>query len=171
MNVSTLWALRHLRSGNLAEVLLKIRDECGDVVVAPRIALVSDPAVIEHVLLGNWRNYRKSNALRRASRVLGNGLLTAEGGSWQRQRRMLAPYFHHAVIDQLSRSFAAVIDEMLSDWETAADRQQLVDASATFDRLALSNVVKTLFSADISVAEQDTVRNSLAGLLTFFGAK
>ncbi|MFM7205631.1 MAG: cytochrome P450 [Planctomycetaceae bacterium] len=57
--------------------------------------LVSDPAVIRHVLLDNIGNYDKHTPAFDAVRVvLGNGLLTSGGAFWKRQRRIAQPAFH-----------------------------------------------------------------------------
>src|SRR3954469_666875 len=73
--------------------------EYGDVVrfrFGPMIAhLVSAPAGVNHILVENHRNYGKqTRGYRNLRYVLGNGLLTSEGESWKRQRRIAQPAFH-----------------------------------------------------------------------------
>jgi len=49
--------------------------------------LINKPEYIEHVLLTNQRNYRKSDFLRRIlGPLLGEGLLISEGELWRSQR-------------------------------------------------------------------------------------
>src|SRR5262252_5433455 len=53
--------------------------------------LVNKPEYIEHVLLTNQANYRKSVFLRHMlGPVLGDGLLISEGEFWRRRRRIAA---------------------------------------------------------------------------------
>src|ERR1700688_689457 len=67
-----------------------------------RVVLVNDPEEIEHVLVGNAGNYRKSTQQQRRLRpALGDGLLTAEGAAWQGARRIAAPLFNPVAVAQL----------------------------------------------------------------------
>jgi cytochrome P450 len=63
----------------------------------------------------NARNYRKSPLYNKLRTVLGNGLLTSEGGFWLRQRRIVQPAFHRQRIAAL----AGVMTEAARD--TAAE--------------------------------------------------
>src|SRR5258708_39760801 len=68
-----------------------------------KLVLVNDPDEIEHVLVGNAANYRKSvQQQRRLRPALGDGLLTAEGAAWQGARRVAAPLFSPAAVPLLS---------------------------------------------------------------------
>src|SRR3982074_1667076 len=59
------------------------------------VVLVNDPDEIEHVLVGNAGNYRKSvQQQRRLQPALGDGLLTAEGAAWQGGGRGAGPPAH-----------------------------------------------------------------------------
>src|ERR1035437_2021945 len=59
-----------------------------------RIYLFNHPDLIRDVLVTNQKNFTKSRALVRATRVLGDGLLTSEGEFHLRQRRLAQPAFH-----------------------------------------------------------------------------
>jgi cytochrome P450 len=57
-------------------------------------AVVSDPAAIRHILIDNAASYRKDPMqLRVLKPIFGEGVLTADGADWRRQRRTLAPLF------------------------------------------------------------------------------
>jgi cytochrome P450 len=54
--------------------------------------IINEPSAIRHVLLDNAKNYRKSELTRRLLEPgLGRGLLTSEGETWRRHRRIMAP--------------------------------------------------------------------------------
>ncbi|RLS78773.1 MAG: cytochrome P450, partial [Planctomycetota bacterium] len=58
-----------------------------------RIFLISDPKLIEQVLVTDARHYIKHFGARAYKPILGNGLVTSEGETWLRQRRLSQPAF------------------------------------------------------------------------------
>ena len=58
------------------------------------VHIVSEPDAVERILLGNKGNYERPGIARRIlSPLVGNGLLSAEGEDWRKQRRIVAPTF------------------------------------------------------------------------------
>src|SRR5215208_2550666 len=57
--------------------------------------LLTDASDVEHVLVGNFRNYSKTPRLtgRRGRNLLGRGVLTSTGAEHLQRRRMLQPLF------------------------------------------------------------------------------
>src|SRR5215471_18407196 len=56
--------------------------------------IINESSAIRHVLLDNAANYTKSELTRRILEPgLGRGLLTSEGDTWRRHRRIMAPAF------------------------------------------------------------------------------
>ncbi|MGB6309660.1 MAG: cytochrome P450, partial [Steroidobacteraceae bacterium] len=53
------------------------------------VYVVSTPQYAEHVLLKNWHNYTKGQAIKRIALLLGKGLMVSEGDFWIKQRRMI----------------------------------------------------------------------------------
>ena len=59
-----------------------------------RMFVINEPEAIRHVVLDNATNYTKSEVGRRLLEPgLGRGLLTSEGETWRRHRRIMAPAF------------------------------------------------------------------------------
>src|SRR5579871_1557325 len=57
-----------------------------------RQIILNRPAAIQHILVDNWANYRRTAAGIRILRpLLGGGLLLSTGDDWRQQRRTLAP--------------------------------------------------------------------------------
>ena len=60
--------------------------------------LIVEPRYIRHVLQENQRNYVKGVSYESLRILLGDGLLTAEGDLWRRQRRLIQPAFHRQTL-------------------------------------------------------------------------
>ncbi len=110
--------------------------------------LVNKPDYIEHVLLTNQANYRKSDFLRRMlGPLLGEGLLISEGEVWRRQRRIAAPAFHARRIAGFVAAMASCTEAMLARWQTMP---QPFDVAPEMMALTLDVISRTMFSTDVS---------------------
>src|SRR4029078_3464542 len=67
--------------------------------------LLNNPRYIRDVLVTHQQSFHKGRALERARRMLGDGLLTSEGATHLRHRRLLQPAFHREAI----ASYASVM--------------------------------------------------------------
>lgn len=124
---------------------------------------VSDPELIRDVLVVNAHKFKKGRALQRARNLLGNGLLTNEGESHLRQRRMIQPAFHRARIAEYSRSMVEFAGKMSNTWRDGDVR----DIDREMMHLTLQIVAKTLFSAVVD-DEADKIGKSMSDLVALF---
>jgi cytochrome P450 len=53
--------------------------------------LVTDPALVEQVLVDQHRSFTKTAAVRPLGPVVGRGILRSDGELWRRQRRLVQP--------------------------------------------------------------------------------
>ena len=141
-----------------------VQDACGEFVrrsrqggVVPlqiglkRGHLVSDPALVRHVLLDNIDNYDKHTPAFDAVRVvLGNGMLTSGGDFWKRQRRIAQPAFHGESVRHFAPIISRLASETADEWERAAAAGTTVDAGTDMMRVTLRVVAETLFGDDIA---------------------
>ena len=129
--------------------------EHGDVVhvrvVNHHAYILSHPRDIETVLVSKSSNFIKSVFLRESKALFGDGLLTSEGGLWQKQRRALQPAFHHDHVLSYTRTMLESTARMLARWQDGEER----DVHQDMTRLTMEIVAKVLFGEEItSDAEQ-----------------
>lgn len=109
--------------------------------------LLTHPDAVEHVLHKNHRNYRKPNIFYNSVGLLvGDGLFTNEGESWQQQRKLVSPAFQPAHLARLCPAILASADAFIA--ETPVD--QPIDLAGAMMKLGLRLSSTTLFSSDIS---------------------
>jgi cytochrome P450 len=159
--------LGHL--GHLARDPLGFFTQCyreyGDV-VALRLGtwpmlLISDPELIEYVLVKDHRNFVKNRFFwRQVTAVFGNGLLTSEGDFWHRQRRLAAPAFTGQRLARYGEVMVRQTQRMLAGWEIGQER----DLHADMMELTLRIAAETLFGSEVEadIDEIDHAVNALA---------
>jgi cytochrome P450 len=111
-----------------------------------RAFLLNDPSLIEQVMVTRRLDFIKSRPLRAQRRVFGNGLLTNEGDSWRRQRRLAQPAFHRDRIalygDVIVQQTSALVDSM-----HAGDTEEI---HSRFKALTVAIVSTALFGAEVA---------------------
>ena len=139
--------------------------------------IINEPSGIRHVLLDNAANYKKSELTRRLLEPgLGRGLLTSEGETWRRHRRIMAPAFDRRSIESYAPIITAVAGELLNRWD-AVPEQSEVDVGAAMMQTTLHIISRAMFSANsdeiVDIVEQGVgryqtaVRPNLLDLLGF----
>jgi cytochrome P450 len=137
--------------------------------------IINEPNAIRYILLDNAANYTKSELTRRLLEPgLGRGLLTSEGETWRRHRRIMAPAFDPRSMSVYAPIITDVTAELLSRWNALPESSEL-DVSAAMMHTTLHVISRTMFSADsdkiVDIVErsveqyQKNVRPSLFDLL------
>ena len=111
-----------------------------------RAFLVSDPAMIEEVLVGRRLDFIKAGAIRRQQRLFGKGLLINEGESWANQRRLAQPAFHPRNLGAYTPVIASHTARMLDRW-SGVDR---LDVHEEAKALLMTIVAESLFGPDVA---------------------
>jgi cytochrome P450 len=130
-----------------------------------QIFLVSHPEWIEDVLVTSAKKFHKGVALQRAKRLLGEGLLTAEGQAHLRQRRTIQPLFHR---QQVQRFADAMVKHALR-WRETVTNGATLHVTDQMGALTLAIVGETLFSSNVQ-SDTDEVRAALSDAVQSFGA-
>ncbi len=125
--------------------------------------LVNDPLVIERVLVTEQPKFVKPPALQRATRLLGQGLLTAPEPLHQGRRSLVQPGFHRQRLNGYESIMIARAASLRDTWQSGGH----VDISVEMSDLALSIVGETLFTADLT-AHAATLRDIVARAIDVF---
>ena len=108
------------------------------------VLLLNRPDLIEDVLITQSKNFIKHFGLRLYKPLLGEGLVTAEGDRWRRQRKLSAPAFQGARIASYSEAMISLTQRMLDTWQGQAIR----DIHADMAKLTMEIACTTLFGAE-----------------------
>jgi cytochrome P450 len=129
--------------------------------IGPRSAffLLSRPEHAEHVLAAAQDNYVKAVTYRPLRALLGEGLLTSEGDSWRRHRRLVQPMFARRDVTAFGPAIREATRQLLDRWDKLPDGSS-VDVAASMSGLALAVVGRALFGADLG-GETDTVGRAM----------
>src|SRR5260370_26496848 len=113
-----------------------------------RTFFVNEPNAIKHILLDNAANYAKTEITRRLLEPgLGRGLLTSEGDTWRRHRRIMAPSFDHRSIVAYAPLMTEIAEDLAAQWDTLPAGGE-VDVAAASVHAALNIISRTMFSSD-----------------------
>lgn len=142
-------------------LLLGAATRYGDVVrlrwLVWTLYLVSSADGVQRVLQEHHQGYNKEvldyQLLRR---FLGRGLLTNEGDSWLRQRRLIQPAFHRQRLAAFGELMASATTDLLARWD-ALDPAAPLDVAHEMMRLTQRIVGLALFSIDLSAETTDRI--------------
>ena len=127
--------------------------------------IMSRPAGIQHILVDNPANYRRTAAGIRILRpLLGKGLLLSQGEDWRQQRRTLAPAFAPRTIPILARHVASAAGAAAAHLKTAGAAP--VDLLVAMQFLALEIAGASMFSL-----EMERYGVELRGLIKGYAAR
>src|SRR5215813_6693808 len=108
------------------------------------VYFLNHPDLIESVLVRNYQNFLKDHVVRKSRWFFGEGLLTNEGESWLRQRRLAQPPFHRERIAGYTKIMTGYAEEMLAAWRDGEVR----DVHQEMMQLTLKIVVRALFNVE-----------------------
>ena len=154
----SLWSLRRGQSDPLG--FLTALAERGDFVpfslAGRRSILLNRPDYVEDVLVTHASTFPKGSANQRAKRLLGNGLLTAEGSLHAERRRLIQPAFARQRFDSYGATMVAHARQLRDGWQDG----EAIDLSATMSRLTFGIIGETVVGANVDALYED-VRQAL----------
>jgi cytochrome P450 len=110
------------------------------------VVLLNDPADIREVLIDKAASFGKDRTQKRMKILLGEGLITSDGETHKRARRIAAPAFHRQRIQRYGEQIVALSGALSTQWEAGT----VVDVSGAMMRLALQITARTLFDTEVT---------------------
>lgn len=127
---------------------------------------LAHPDHVKHVLLDDQKNYPRSWFYGRTKVIIGEGLVSTEGPTWRRLRRMAQPAFHHQRVAALADVMTNATEAMCAQWRARARPGEPIDVAAEFIGLTLRIVGRTLLSVDLG-GETDRLGPELTTVLAY----
>ncbi len=141
--------------------------EHGDIVhlrLGPRhFFLLNHPDLIKDVLVTHHRRFT-GLAFEAGKRIIGDGLLTAQGEAHRRQRRLVQPAFHRDVL----AAYGLTMTEHALRWCEGHHDGEVVAIRDEMMRLTLGVIGETMFGATDGTAAND-VRELIDAAMALFG--
>lgn len=132
--------------------------------------MVSDPATIKHIMIDNRQNYRMSEIRQRILRpIIGDGLIAAEGATWQHARRIMSPMFTPRNVSTFGASIKkATLSELPLLFDDAANTGAAEPVASKLSALTYQVLSETLFSGGIE-GGKEKILEDVATALTYMG--
>lgn len=150
--LGNIFALRNKR----LELLLSISQQFGDIGAfhfgPHQVPVLNSPDFIRQVLVDQSTLFEKTETVRAlGTPVLGNSVFLSEGEEHRRQRRLLAPLFHHRRVLDYAETMVDCASRLAETWDGGA----ILNLADEMIRLTLWVISKVLFGADISGEEKE----------------
>lgn len=144
-----LGSLRDYRRDKVG-LLLTTMNEHGDVaelrIGRRRILLISDPDLVCEVLIAKAAAFRTGASYRELEKLIGQGLVTTTGETWQKHRTALQPLFRTPALSLLASLTAERTRKFVET--LLAHQGQVVDMHAEMRALMMSITAAALFGDD-----------------------
>jgi len=120
---------------------------------------------VKFILQEGHSYFRKSPRYTRTMfQVLGNGLVSNEGGSHLRQRRIVQPVFRRDRVENLAGIMVRVAEEAATRWHRFAEQGHAVDVRDEMNELARRIVLQTLFGENLDPQVSSRIGSSIEEL-------
>jgi cytochrome P450 len=111
--------------------------------------LIVRPEDVHHVLVRNQRNYIKGMGYDGFRLLVGNGLVTSEGETWRRQRRLMQPSFTPRSIGQFYQMMVEITESLVARWQILAEDKTTIRVDNEMSRLTMSVIGQAMFGIDL----------------------
>jgi cytochrome P450 len=120
------------------------------------VVVVADPEVMQPILKGRPRLYRRLDSIESVFREMGiAGVFSVEGRDWQRQRRMTVHALDSGHLREFLPTLVKVTERLKRRWIRAAEAQASVDIQQDLMRYTVDVTTNLAFGYDMNTLEND----------------
>jgi cytochrome P450 len=121
-------------------------------ILSHHVILLHEPSDIREVLIDKAVCFGKDRTQKRMKILLGEGLITSDGETHNRARRIAAPAFHRQRIQRYAGQIVDLAAQVSAQWQGGQAEQcgQPLDVNAEMMRLALQITARTLFDTEVT---------------------
>jgi cytochrome P450 len=143
-------AIRRDPLGFLAGLTAAYGPLCSHRTGGERVFVLNSPDLARQVLKDDYTSYTKAGTPDdyMLSPLLGDGLLTSNGETWARQRRLCAPSFRRAAVEEFDTLMTSAAGDLADRWAAAADAGTEIRVDHDLTSLTLRIVVAALLGSD-----------------------
>jgi cytochrome P450 len=127
------------------------------------VILLNDPSDIREVLVDKAQFFVKERTQKRMKILLGEGLITSDGETHKRQRRIAAPAFHRQRIQAYAGTIVTHAAAMREEWRVGVQ----IDIASEMMRLALQITARTLFDTEVT-ADIHTINDEANAVMEMY---
>lgn len=122
-----------------------------------RLHIVNSPDMIGKILLDGASHYVRPRLTQQILKpLIGNGLLSASGDDWRKQRKIVAPTFAPGAVAAMAKKMADATVLNISNWPKAKIR---IDMSNIATETTMAIIANTLFSGDKRLASKEAAKH------------
>ncbi|WP_406293743.1 cytochrome P450 [Embleya sp. NBC_00888] len=138
----------------LTELAAEYGDLCSHRTRGEVVWFVNRPDLVRHILKDNYTAWTKAGTPDdfMLTPLLGTGLLTSDGPTWERQRRLCAPAFRTRQVEAFDTLMTDAATDLADAWSEAARAGRPVRVDHDFTALTLRIVADALLGADLTAA-------------------
>ena len=140
----------------------RLGDTFGGRLLGKDFIITRCPDVFEDVLVKKSKAFIKDDITRGLSRLLGNGLLTSEGETWKRSRRIIMPHLQARSIERYLAIFREEAEREMSAWPSGST----IDLHRQMTALTLRIILRCVFGTDAHDARD--FERSMSDVMHYF---
>lgn len=127
-----------------------------------KLIAVLDADYAEVIFKNHSQNYARGKQRKPLESLLGKGLINLEGEKWKSHRRMVAQGFKPDFLKTSLNHNSVLVTTLLDEWEEKSANNETIEIVEEMRRIALSVIVKGLFSVDLDLNENQRLYNAIA---------
>ncbi|MGF6653082.1 cytochrome P450 [Paraburkholderia youngii] len=121
-----------------------------------RFVAIADPVLVNQVLHDRPGTYRRWDVIQRVAHEIGvDGVFSAEGDTWRRQRQLVVKALDPIHLRAFFPSMRMMTSRLLSRWETVARNRQSVNIRQELMRYTVDVATNLAFGYDMDTLQSD----------------